>query len=229
MKSLIAAATTATLLLVTTGCAAGGDADGGIDFWGNPISCRLPAYEEPFPTRGPGAESLTGRPIETPEGWGWMVFYFEVLGIASNGTSMDNRFCIPVDIHIFGTAGEADLAMLNPMGEPVTPDAHASTTPWFGRFAIQYDPTDPRFAGRPPTYEIHLDAAYEPARDIQVTQNPTFGPETRATGIGCRILVNTTWGGGPIETAAMAQDVGIFPRKTTSTCVYRDNKYNYQG
>lgn len=215
-------------MLLLTGCAP----PAGSDFWGNPIpdsTCPAPVYEPPLPTAAPDALSIWGRPIGTPEGWGWMVFYFEVLGLATNGEFMDNRFCLPVDIHIFGKAGEADLLMLDPAGAPVQPEGFMTTTPWFGRFAIQYNPMEPRFAGRPPNYEIHLDAAYAAGRDVAVTQNPTFPLNSKASGLGCRIATDLSHGWDSPDTQLVAQDIGLFPVKSVASCVFYGDQFNYHG
>lgn len=204
----------------------------GTDFWGNPVAdeCTVPVYQEPLPQAAPDAVR-SGRPIDTPPNYGWMVFYFEVLGLARSGQfdALDNRFCLPVDIHVFGRSSEGDLTMLTPNGVPVTPTGYAATTPWFGRFAIQYDTTDPRFAGRPPDYEIHLDVAYARERDLAVVssdgaEGPAF---PKATGLGCRIATDLTGGWAAVGSQAIASDFAPFPVKTTASCIFRGNHYNY--
>lgn len=230
MKKFIAMATTFAMLISVAACTASGK-----DFWGNeetPVeeTCAAPVHAPEDASdwsTPPGSLSRTGRPIETPEGWGWMVFYFEVLGLAHNGQFMDNRYCLPVDIHIYGTTSEPDLMMISSAGVPVTTQVFNSTTPWFGQFSIQYNPADPRFAGRPPQYEVHLDVAYAAERAATTNQTLPFPDDAQPGGIGCAITTDLlpVWGGENVM--PVAQDLGVFPKKQVATCVFSGNRYNY--
>lgn len=224
MKSLIAATAAVTTLLFVGGC--------GRDWFDNEPkpdaapTCSSPTYGEPLPVPPDDALDLAGRPVATPPGWGWIVFYLQVLGLASNGEFIDNRYCLPVDIHVFGRSSESDLTLLNPAGVAVQPQIEATVTPWFKRFVIQYDPTDERLAGRPPEYEVKLNAAYIPERGIRFTQDPAFPAGTEAAGLGCRIATDLSMGWSK-ETQAVAKDVGVFPTKTAVSCAVHGNFFKY--
>jgi hypothetical protein len=157
VRKILAASTAAVLTL--TGC--------GTDFWGNPTpepsddgSKCVAGPVAPPPPFDPAAQE---RPSGVTPGNSWIVFELEVRALSPAGS---NDYCVPVAVHVYTRSGEADTVALDSKGMVAGPFDLRTTTPWTGRYvALQYDPTDERFAGRPPAYEVHLDATYLADRD----------------------------------------------------------------
>jgi hypothetical protein len=98
------------------------------------------------------------------------VFELTVLAVGMKGelgSAEDYNYCIPVAVHVYTRSGETDAVSLDNMGFEPGPYDLITTTPWQGEFvALQYDPTDPRFVGRPPDYAVYLNSIYLSERDM---------------------------------------------------------------
>ena len=184
----------ATLLLAAVMVTALAGCSGSTDFWGNP---------DPSPTNteitiddvcaAPEADSVQGqfdpatgqgRPGDVRPGNSWIVVGIQVHAAAEEDiTHRVVQACVPIDVHVYNRTREADAALLNHIGVEPGPFDFKTTTPFVGRYmAAQYDPTDERFAGRPPTYEFHVEARYAVERDVFTSQRPIA--------IRCAITIN---------------------------------------
>jgi len=199
------AAAALAVLLLPTGC--------DTDFWGNPIpgpsddgtKCVNAEPVAPPPPVDPASET---RPPGVADGNSWIIFELEVRAL---GTDSDRDYCIPVAVHIYTRSSEADAVALDSRSMVVGPFDILTTTPWTGHYvALQYDPRLERFQGRPPAYEVHLDATYLDDRDIYVTGNPP----PRALRCGIRI-----------RGALVAQDIAVVADRSNVRCELRSNDY----
>lgn len=209
-------------MVFAVGCAAGApnpSSNGpGTDGWGNPIpvdagggaACAVPSG----PAVGP-VPYIGGRPADVRPGNSWVVF--ELTSRAVNPDMVDPLgvttadYCVPINVHVYTRPGEADTAQMDEVGFEAGPFDFATTTPWVGRYvALQYDPTEERFAGRPPSYEVHLQVRYDVDRD-QSSGNPP------PMALGCAIRTDTG--------ASLAIDMAQLPGRTAVECVLRGNEH----
>ena len=165
-----------TMLVATMGCTGttgnGGASPARTDFWGNEIPADTPndsSADCPVVAVPPiPPHQAPYRPSDVRPGYAWIAIETEVraLGMGTGGDELDNEFCVPIIVHVYNRSGEADTLSLNGLGFESGPFDFVADTPWAGRWvALQYDPTEQRFQGRPPTYEVHLDATYDGDRD----------------------------------------------------------------
>lgn len=111
------------------------------------------------------------RPPDVKPGNKWVVLELTVFAFGNQEQELENpgydfEYCVPVAIHVLTTTAESDAVVLDNGNLPVGAYDYITTTPWLDRWvALQYDPTDQRFAGRPPKYEVYLEATYLPERD----------------------------------------------------------------
>lgn len=191
---------------LTLGCG------GGTDFWGNPLpessddgsTCAVPPT--PVPAPPPFDPGALQRPGDVVPGNSWIVFELEVRAL---GQDTANDYCVPIAVHVYARSGEADTVTFDDKGVPAGPHDIITTTPWFGHYvALQYDPTEERFAGNPPTYEVHLDARYEEDRDMTGQKPPAA--------LRCAIK---------LRGATVASDLVIVGKGSNVRCELRGNDH----
>jgi hypothetical protein len=223
----IVSAFTGVTMMFAVGLAAGCGPDGSgnlssngpnTDGWGNPIpvgpdgqeSCAVPSgrpvVDPPY---------TAGRPHDVKPGNSWIVFGFSVRALPQEGQQhplpgeAPYDYCVPIAVHVYTRSGEADTLQIDDVGFSAGPFDFVTDTPWIGRFlGLQYDPTEERFQGRPPTYEVHLLAKYQRERDFAHTEEPLA--------LSCSIL---------IDGAAINTDLAMMPGRDTVECVFKSNDY----
>jgi len=188
----------------------------GTDSWGNPIptgpdgteACAVPSG----PARPP-VPYLGGRPRDVLPGNSWVVFELTSRAVAPgdndplSATVAD--YCVPINVHVYTRPGEADTVQMDQVGFEAGPFDFVTTTPWTGRYvALQYDPTEERFAGRPPSYEVHLQVRYDRDRDL--------GNPNEPVALGCGIRTDNG--------TAVAIDVAQLPVRIAVECVLKSNE-----
>ena len=191
-----------SLALGVAGCAPGGD---NIDFWGNPVpgpsaepTCAVPTMAPPPPYD----PSSGRRPPDIAPGYSWLVFELEVMAISTGG---DIYFCVPVGMYAYARSAEAYTVNTNP--RVAGGMEWVATTPITRQYlSLQYDPTEERFAGRPPEYEVHVSATYLRERD-------EFNTEM-ATAMRCAIK---------IDGATVATDLVLTRDHDTVSCTLKSN------
>jgi len=157
------------VLAMLTGCT------GGKDFWGNPVptpepaSCAVPTLAPP-PPYDPSSDQ---RPPGVTPGFSWLSFEIRVEAVSAGG---DINFCVPVSVYAYALSGEPDTITLNRAGLPAEANTFPAITPMHDKYmSLQYDPTEERFAGRPPSYEVHVTANYVRERDhINTLENNPY-------------------------------------------------------
>jgi hypothetical protein len=185
--------------------------------------CTKPITNDPLPDPVPTCnvrdtgeianapyDPFTGRrPDLVPLGWYWMVVTLDVRALPPV-TAAPPRFdqCVPVAIHVYATQEGAPSVTVfhDGIAHPVPYDA-VLTTPWVGTwFVFAYDPKSPRYTGRPPRYDITLQATYLNERDftdvpptalscgITITGGLTIASNTVPLGRGQRAFVNCEFG-----------------------------------
>jgi hypothetical protein len=143
----------------------------------------------------------------------WIVFELTARAVAPGaGNALDPTvadYCVPINVHVYSRPGEADTVQIDEVGFEAGPFDFVTTTPWTGRYiALQYDPTEERFAGRPPSYEVHLQVRYDRERDL--------GNPVEPVALGCAIRIDS---GQPI-----AVDLAQLPSRTAVECVLKSNE-----
>lgn len=195
----------------------------GTDGWGNPIPtdaagqavCAVPSG----PARPP-VPYMGGRPADVRPGNSWVVFELTARavapGLGSITTPTTADYCIPINVHVYTRPGEADTVQIDDVGFEAGPFDFVTTTPWNGRYvALQYDPTDERFAGRPPAYEVWLNVNYDRARDEGFAGDNSLAESGEPVALGCAIRTDLG--------TAMAADMAELPGRTAVECVLKSN------
>lgn len=206
-------------LLSTSACGPAGQLSSegpGTDSWGNPISsgpdgteaCAVPSGPPVLPKPYVG-----GRPRDIVPGNSWIVFELTARAVAPGMGNVFNPtvadYCVPINVHVYTRPGEADTAQIDEVGFEAGPFDFVTTTPWAGRYvALQYDPTEERFRGRPPAYEVHLQVRYDRERD--------FGNRDEPVALGCAIRAD--------RGAPLAADLAELPARTAVECVLKGNE-----
>lgn len=223
MRRFVSALMVGVTMLVMTGCgvpmAGNGAEPARTDFWGNEIPADTPddsgacpnAVVPPIPPH-----QAPYRPADVRPGNAWIAVELEVraLGMGIGGDVLDNEFCVPVIVHVYNRSGEADTLSLNGLGFESGPFDFVSSTPWGARWvALQYDPTEQRFQGRPPTYEIHLDTTYDGERDIW-----TGSVAIKPLQLSCALKID----GATIVRQTVPIERGV---TTGVQCTFRSNDY----
>lgn len=205
MKSLIAAAA-ALFTLLSAGCTIPPPNQpaeqpegsvGGVDWFGNPPpgedlphQCSVP---EGIHLDGSVLDRARDKPLSTPPLNNWVNYGLQVKALDA---SMHNDLCVPIHVTYKKRVLDPDLVINGVSPEGVTYDFW-TTSPWQGYVYLDYDPTDERMAGRPPTYQIDLEASYVPVADdlnagkpialgcyIQIIGAPAAGGLS-PSGLGC--------------------------------------------
>lgn len=145
----------------------------GTDFWGNPIPSETPVPEFDATCAAPEADPSQAwydpnwshaRPGSVRPGNSWIVVGIEVRALSPLG---DAEWCAPIAVHVYNGSTEADALVIDGNGLQAGPRDFITTTPFVGRYmALQYDPTEERFAGRPPMYDFQIEATYLHERDV---------------------------------------------------------------
>lgn len=185
------------------------------DFWGNPIPASDPQHCAV--RTGPAVPdsylfdaSKHQRPKAVRPGNSWVVIAYELRALPAgqlSGRAFD--YCIPVDVHVYAQPGEADVTVYGVDSFDVGPFDFHVQTPWLGRYIfLQYDPTDGRFADRPPSYKITFSAKYVVERD----PNPA-----EPFALGCKLKID-----GGIH----AQDIAIIGKRDQVECVLTANTFH---
>lgn len=196
------------VMTLTTGCG------GGTDFWGNPKPTDTPMPHFDDTCAAPDADPAQAafdpmgheRPPGVRPGNSWIVVGLEVRALSPGGSG---DYCVPIAVHLYNRSGEADALPLNDMGVEPGPLDFVTTTPFVGRYmALQYDPTEERFAGRPPNYEFHLDATYLEERDAFNTERPVA--------LRCAM---TIWG------AVIISDLAPVKERRSVSCSFAGNDH----
>lgn len=201
MRKIVSALMGVMMVFAVGACApvAGGSADEpAVDFWGNPVpkddagqaACAVPsgpAVKAPLPYTG-------GRPADVLPGNSWVVFELTSRALPPGGGPLDTYaadYCTPINVHVYTRPGEADVVRIDQVGFEAGPFDFITTTPWVGRYvALQYDPTEERFQGRPPSYEVHLLVRYDVDRDRTNADVPTALACTIRTANGTAISMD---------------------------------------
>jgi hypothetical protein len=206
--------------LAATGCGPLSSNGPNTDAWGNPIpvdaignpSCAVPSGPAVAP-----APYFGGRPADVKPGNSWVVFELNARALPPDqGKDGPNSYitadyCIPINVHVYTSPGEADTVQIDEVGFRAGPFDLVTTTPWTGRYVgLQYDPTDERFAGRPPSYEVHLQVRYDRDRDFGATADPEALSCTIRIGVGM--------------TNPIAYDIAMMPERTAVECVLKSNE-----
>jgi hypothetical protein len=153
------------VLALACACAASPDRD----FWGNPInkpgapSCTVPTAAPPGSDVGDGLgpEDYKNRPPGIASGNSWIMIGVHIRALDPTVPGVGIDYCAPVDIVVTVDALDEDTLIDGREGERVY--EFSSVTPWLNHFVpFDYDPTDPRFAGRPPRYAVKVEAYYVP-------------------------------------------------------------------
>jgi hypothetical protein len=224
MRKIVSALMGVMMVFAVGACAptsGGGSADEpAVDFWGNPVpkdgagqaACAVPS--------GPAAKAapyMGGRPADVLPGNSWIVFELASRALPPNEGAngpygyVSADYCVPINVHVYTRPGEADTVQIDQVGFEAGPFDFVTTTPWIGRYVgLQYDPTEERFAGRPPSYEVHLQVRYDRERDLDATADPEALSCSIRVGVG---IVN------PI-----AYDIAIMPERTAVECVLKSNE-----
>ena len=203
IRTATAALTALATLTLATGC--------NTDFWGNPQpgpsdeGTTCPVGEGPVAPPPPFDPAAQQKPAGVTPGNSWIVFELEVRALDADG---NRDYCIPFAGHVYARSGEADTVTLDGAGLPGGPHDFTGTTPWAGRYlALQYNPTEQRFAGSPPAYEVHLDATYLAERDAH---NPP------PAALRCAIR---------LRGATVAQDLSVIAKGSNVRCELHSNDY----
>jgi hypothetical protein len=200
-----------------------------VDFWGNPIAkddngdpaC---AVKSGAPVPPGGVPYVGGRPRDVRPGNSWIVFELTARALppapGGSGTGFEPYafdYCVPIAVHVYTRPGEADTVQLDEVGFEAGPFDFTTTTPWTGRYvALQYDPTDERFAGRPPAYEVHLQVAYDQARDEGPMGDHSSVYSGDPTALACAIRIAGVGN-------AVAYDLAQIGQRNAVECVLRSN------
>jgi hypothetical protein len=190
------------VILALTGCS------GDKDFWGNPINTPEPP---PKTCKVPGSDPLTDpvlrKPAGTPPDNRWITYELSVQAV--NPVNRSTEFCVPIYVIYRRKVSDPDLLINGTMRSEEIIQGYA-TTPWRTYVSFDYDPTIERFQGRPPQYEIEMEANY-------LTEIDGFNKLT-AMGFACTIRV-----GG----VGVVQDLKT-PRGEPVTCRAHisDNRFN---
>jgi hypothetical protein len=185
------------------------------DGWGNHIATGPDGTEAcAVPSGRPVVDApyTGGRPKDVLPGNSWIVFELTVRAMPPDEgrdalTPVTADFCVPVNVHVYTRPGEADTAQIDQVGFESGPFDFVTTTPWTGRYvALQYNPAEERFQGRPPAYEIHLQARYDLERDMMSPEAPEA--------LACTIRIN----GAPV-----AFDLAVMPSRQAVECVLKGN------
>jgi hypothetical protein len=186
----------------------------GHDFWGNPEPTATPVPEFDATCAAPDADAAQAafdpagfdRPPGVRPGNSWIVVGLEVTALSPDGL---DGYCVPIAVHLYNRSGEADVIRINSLGVEPGPFDFITTTPFVGRYmALQYDPTEERFQGRPPVYEFHVDATYLQERDLFNTDRPVA--------LRCAI---TIWG------AAVVADITPVAVRSNVSCTFSGNDH----
>lgn len=187
------------------------------DGWGNPLTTDDGGAEACATAQGPAVAPVPyvgGRPPGVLPGNSWVVFELTVRAVppgadgALSPTVAD--YCVPINVHVYTRAGEADTVIV-PGGFEPGPFDFVTTTPWSGRYvALQYDPTDDRFQGRPPVYEVHLQVNYDRARDEGFAGENSLVENGDPVALGCAIRSD--------DGTAFAIDLAQLPGRTAIVC-----------
>jgi hypothetical protein len=185
------------------------------DFWGNPIEENDPQHCA-VPT-GPAVPpeillnpSVHQRPKDVRPGNSWVVIEYELRALPADlaGTASGYEYCVPADVHVYAQPGDADVQAYGVNSMDVGPFDFHVQTPWIGRFIfLQYDPREERFAQRPPSYKITMEAKY-------VREKHT-GPDPFA--MACKLR---------IDGSARAEDVAILTQREQVSCSLTGNTYH---
>lgn len=165
LKKMITAFVGVGLVLALTACTTLPEPTGtppATDFWGNPVpsddpeaTCEITPPAPP-PPYNPADDT---RPPDIKPGYSWMTYELQVQALSNDGALTE--LCVPVNAHAYSLSGEPDTLTLNRLNLPATAISWLDVTPLHGHFlALEYDPTEERFAGRPPAYEVHISATY---------------------------------------------------------------------
>lgn len=184
------------------------------DFWGNPTPTATPLPEFDATCAAPNADPAQAtfdpadfnQPPGVRPGNSWIVVGLEVRALSPDGSG---DYCVPVAVHLYNRSGETDVIRVNSLGVEPGPFDFITTTPFVGRYmALQYDPTEERFVGRPPAYEFHIDATYLQERDLFNTQRPVA--------LRCAIMI---WG------AAVVADLTPMAVRPNVSCTLSGNDH----
>lgn len=181
------------------------------DFWGNDIPKESP--DACMVQSGPAVDpqefnpAVHQRPADVLPGNAWIVIEYELRALPPAGQASRYDYCVPADVHVYVRPSEADVVLHGVNSFEAGPFDFRVTTPWVGRYIVlQYDPTKERFEGRPPQYEIHMQAKYLSDRDGSAAIG---GPEPLA--LGCRLK---------IDGAAIAADIAVIAVRDNVECVF---------
>jgi hypothetical protein len=178
MKSLITAAAAVTTALLLGACSVpniGGEEHPAFDSWGNetrtsePMACTVPGASPLAPPLPGSAFDPLDRqkPLDTPPGHNWVTMSLRVVALSPD---LNKNYCVPIHVHYEKRTAEPDL-FINGQGPVVVEDFY-TTTPWRGYVSFDYDPTQERFAARPPMYGVTLTATYLPLTDTLNVDTP---------------------------------------------------------
>lgn len=186
----------------------------GSDLWGNPRTTETPTPRFDDVCAAPDADPAQAafdprgheRPPNVRPGNSWIVVGLDVRALSPDGSG---DYCVPIALHLYNRSGEADTLTLDSNGVETGPFDFTTTTPFVGRYmALQYDPTEERFAGRPPNYEFHLDARYLEDMDVFNTARPVA--------LRCAI---TIWGAGVVS------DLALVSERRNVSCMFAGNDH----
>jgi hypothetical protein len=185
------------------------------DFWGNPVDPKDPQHCAV--STGPAVPpdillnpSVHQRPKEVREGNSWVVIEYELRALPPEiGEGSGFEYCVPADVHVYAQPGDADVQAYGVNSMDVGPFDFAVQTPWIGRFIfLQYDPREERFAQRPPSYKITMEAKYAREKDTR-----TIEPFALA----CKLKID----GG-----IMAQDIALIATRNQVSCSLTGSTYH---
>jgi hypothetical protein len=185
------------------------------DFWGNPVDpgdpqhCAVPTGPAVPPDilLNPSAHQ---RPKSVREGNSWVVIEYELRALPPEmGEGSGFEYCVPADVHVYAQPGDADVTVYGVDSFDVGPFDFAVQTPWIGRFIfLQYDPREERFAQRPPSYKITMEAKYAREKDTRTTE---------PFALACKLKID----GG-----IMAQDIALIATRNQVSCSLTGSTYH---
>lgn len=203
MRKLLALLLSGVAVLALAGC----DPLAGNPIEENAASCAVPRVPSTSYSYDPSGSE---RPADVRPGNSWIVLELEVKALSPG--DLNTEYCVPIGVHVYNRTGEADTITINDGGVEPGPFDFTASTPWTGRYvALQYDPTEERFAGRPPMYEVHVAATYLRERDFNAHD---VGAEPVA--IECRIRIHG---------ASVAEDFVMMGDRDNVSCTFRGNDF----